>query len=180
MKNKTAKILILGHQRHGKDTFAELLNKYNPNLTFISSSLALTEKLIFPTLKEKYNYKTMEECYEDRVNHREEWFKLIANYNTPDKTKLAKLILSKNSMYVGLRNNEEYQACLEEDIFDFIFWVDASEIKPSESKNSFNIDFDESKMILINNNLDLESLDKLAQLWAKRIKYFKFRGIILN
>ena len=35
----------------------------------------------------------MIECFEDRVNHRSEWFDLITNYNKEDRTRLTKEIL---------------------------------------------------------------------------------------
>jgi hypothetical protein len=44
-------------------------------------------------LKVKYGYKTSEECFEDRVNHRSEWYDMICEYNLNDKAKLAKGIL---------------------------------------------------------------------------------------
>lgn len=63
------KILILGHARHGKDTLAEILNK-EYGMTFMSSSQAANEIFLFDELKNKYGYKTKEESFNDRVNHR--------------------------------------------------------------------------------------------------------------
>jgi hypothetical protein len=72
-----------------------------------SSSLAASEIFIYDTLKDKYGYKTPEECFEDRVNHRAEWFDLICDYNKDDKARLAKEIMKSADIYVGMRSNEE-------------------------------------------------------------------------
>jgi len=67
------KLLIIGHARHGKDTLAELLRD-TFELKFVSSSQAASDIFIFDELKDKYGYTTPEECFEDRVNHRAEWY----------------------------------------------------------------------------------------------------------
>jgi hypothetical protein len=82
---------------------------------------------LFDILKEKYGYKTLEECFEDRFNHRDEWFKLMCDYNYFDKTRLAKDITKDFDMYVGMRDIVEFQACIKNNIFDLVIWIDASE-----------------------------------------------------
>ena len=162
-------ILIVAHGEHGKDTFAEFLNHHNPKLTFTSSSWTCAETVVYPLLKDKYGYTSVEECYEDRRNHRAEWFELIKAYNIPDKTKLVKLILSRASMYVGLRNPEEYEEAVKQDLFDYVFWIDASERKPLESKESFGIEFDPDTMIYIDNNGVEAQLEMQAIYWAEKL-----------
>ena len=51
------KILILAHMRHGKDTFAEILNKHF-EFDFKSSSQAAADIFLYDELKDKYGYKT--------------------------------------------------------------------------------------------------------------------------
>jgi hypothetical protein len=53
------KILILGNARHGKDTLAELFNKYF-GLTFMSSSQASADFFLYDQLKDKYGYTSPE------------------------------------------------------------------------------------------------------------------------
>lgn len=118
------KLLILGHGGHGKDTIAEFLNQ-GFGITFKSSSKAASEKVVFPALKKVYGYKTATECFDDRRNHREEWKRLIADYNTPDKGRLCREILSEVDCYDGMRCELEYEAT--RNLFDVIIWVDASE-----------------------------------------------------
>ena len=96
------KILLLGTAQSGKDTMAEILHE-EFGLSYKSSSMAAVEIFIFNVLKYKYQYKTMVECFEDRVNHRSEWFDLITNYNKEDRTRLTKEILKISDCYVGLR-----------------------------------------------------------------------------
>lgn len=148
-------LLIIGHARHGKDTLAELLREYY-NISFISSSQACADIFIYDELKGIYNYNTTEECYEDRVNHRKEWYEMICDYNKDDKARLAKEILKYNNTYVGMRDWEEIMECKKQNLFDLIIWVDASERLPTESSESFNISKNDAD-IIIENNTTLEA-----------------------
>lgn len=149
------KICVLGHMRSGKDSLAEIFNE-EFGLTYKSSSMAAAEIFIFNVLKYKYKYKTLNECFEDRVNHRAEWHKLICDYNKNDKARLAKDILENSNCYVGMRDTEEINECIKQNLFDLIIWVDASERLPEEDKSSFNID-KSCTDIIIENNGDYET-----------------------
>lgn len=141
------KVLILGSGNHGKDTVAEIIRELY-GLEFLSSSRATCEEVVYPVLSPKYGYESPEECYNDRHNHRQEWFNLISEYNTPDKSSLTKLILGKSDVYVGLRCPIELEASRH--LFDHILWVDASDRHPKEP--SMRIEYDPQSMILIDNN----------------------------
>ena len=138
-------------------------------LKFISSSQAAADIFIYDKLKNKYGYKTSEECFEDRVNHRAEWYDLICEYNKEDKTKLAKGILELANCYVGMRDRNEIDECIKQGLFDLIVWVDASERLPEEDKDSFNID-KSCADIIIDNNGDLESFKKRVIRFGKCLK----------
>jgi len=144
------KLLLIGHARHGKDSMAEILQE-NFGLKFKSSSQAAAEIFIYDALKEKYGYQTPEECFEDRVNHRAEWHQLICEYNIHDKAKLAKGILEQADCYVGMRDYREIKECINQNLFDLIIWVDASERLPLEGSTSFNIDKEDADIIIDNN-----------------------------
>lgn len=152
------KLLIIGHGRHGKDSCAEILEKYF-GLNFKSSSLAAAEIFIYDRLKEKYGYSTFEECYEDRSNHRAEWYDLICDFNRSDLAALAKEILKKTDCYVGMRDHREITECKKQGIFDLIIWVDASERLPLEDSSSFNITKQDAD-IIIDNNSTLEAFEE--------------------
>ena len=166
------KIIVLGHGDHGKDVFAEMLAK-KLNLTFKSSSIFACERIVYPVLKDKYNYQSVLECYNDRRNHREEWKVLIKEYNKEDLSRLAKELFKEFDIYVGLRDKEEFEAIKRDIRLDDVIWVDASLRKPLESKKSFNIEKDAS-MSIINNNLDLKNLEAEVNTYsAFLVKFLK-------
>ncbi len=146
------KVLILGHARHGKDTVAQLIFE-NTGLTFISSSMMAMEHVIWPVIG--HEYKSKEECFQDRVNRRALWFKLISDFNKDDPSRLCQLILDKCDIYVGMRSAVELEASLK--LFDLILWVDASERLPPESRESCSI-VCRDDFVRVPNNKDLTSL----------------------
>ncbi len=156
------KILILGTARHGKDSLAELLNEYY-GMTFKSSSEMANELFIYDELKSKYGYNSIEECFEDRMNHREEWYLMICGYNMEDKARLSKDIISKYDCYVGMRDLEEFNA--SKDLFDLIIWVDASKRLPSnEVTNKISI---EDAHIVVHNNGTFEEFKEKVKVIGK-------------
>jgi hypothetical protein len=144
------KLLIISHKRWGKDTCAEILRD-NFGVGFISSSQACSDLFIFDILKDKYGYKTSLECFNDRGNHRPEWFKLIQGYNKDDKARLAKEILKLTNTYVGMRDRVEIEECKRLNLFDLIIWVDANKRLEKEPKSSFNISKNMADIIIDNN-----------------------------
>lgn len=158
MKNQLPKLIIIGYGRHGKDTVCDILKeKYNFN--FISSSQYCSEKVIFPILSPMYGYKTTDECYNDRHNHRKEWYDLIANHNADDPSRLGKDILSEYDIYCGLRRKEELQSLIYQDVCDYVIWVDASKRLPPEDESSCTVTQSMADYT-IDNNLDYDNLVK--------------------
>lgn len=148
------KILIIGDGRHGKDTVAELIAE-NTGLTFRSSSHFANERAVFPVLQGRYGYDSPEQCYEDRVNHRQEWKDLIAEYCQP-ADRLAREMLEEADIYVGLRHRREFESARS--LFDVIIWVDASERLPGEPTNDLSAD---DADILVGNDGSLSDLKSL-------------------
>ena len=167
------KLLIIGDAQHGKDTVAALMKK-ELGLKFTSSSEFCCKEFLFDILKDKYGYKTIEECFEDRVNHRAEWKQLISAYNTPDKTKLARKIFEENDMYVGLRDLSEFNACSEAELFDLIIWVQNDRVS-EEPKDSMELNRGLANIVLHNNGTkkDLEKTVKTL------CEYVKMHGLVL-
>lgn len=163
------KLLLIGHARHGKDSMAEILQE-NFGLKFKSSSQAAAEIFIYDALKEKYGYNTPEECFEDRVNHRAEWHQLICEYNIEDKARLAKGILEQADCYVGMRDYREIKECINQQLFDLIIWVDASERLALEDSSSFNIDREDADIIIDNNGAYEEFENRVIRLGEALIR----------
>ena len=162
------KLLILGSMRSGKDTCAEILQKLT-GLKFVSSSEFANAKCVFPVLSAKYGYKTLEECFIDRVNHRKEWFNLINDYNKDDGTKLTKEILEVNDCYVGMRSITQFIP--SEQLFDLIIWIDADERIGVESSKSMDIPKTVADIIIDNNGTE-EQFKKRITALSKFIEPF--------
>ena len=152
MLSKKPKILIIGKGRHGKDTVAEILLELT-DLKFTSSSWFLAE-IIFEQFGGYSVYPSVEDCFNDRHNHREEWFNFVRAYNQGDESRLAQEILTVSDVYVGLRSLVEFQAARH--LFDFIFYVEASK-RVDYVDETFEIPLDR-QMIVIANNSTLEDL----------------------
>ena len=88
-------LLVIGHGRHGKDEVAEIFQRLY-GLTFKSSSQAAADIFLYDKLKKEFGYSSPEECYTDRHNKRARWHQEISQYNTPDKSRLAKDIMKNN------------------------------------------------------------------------------------
>ena len=150
------KILIIGQGRHGKDTVAEILrDKYG--VSFMSSSEACSE-VLKPVLDVVNGEKSAAEHFNERHSHRMLWMKLISLYNSADKAALAKYILSKTDVYVGMRSQLEYDECLRQKLFDVVWYVDASRRVDYVDPTS-EIQFDPNVMRLVSNNEDMQALE---------------------
>jgi len=152
------KICIIGHARHGKDTLAEMINQ-RYGYKSESSSQAASRLFLYDALKDKYGYKTPEECFEDRVNHRAEWFDMICEYNKNYPGQLAADIMKSNDIYTGMRSNRELVACIDDGIFDLVIGV-FDPMKPLEPRDSFDIDIWGMSDIIIPNAGSLRDLAK--------------------
>ena len=157
MTKMKLKLLVIGHGRHGKDTVCEMLrDKFG--YSFESSSQFCSKLFIYNDLKDKYGYTNEEECYNDRHNHRAEWYDAICDYNVPDPARLGREIFKAHDIYCGLRNKKEFHAMKNTGVFDYAIWVDRSDFLPPENKNSMSL---EQWMAdyTIDNNGTLEDLE---------------------
>lgn len=157
------KLLIISDAaRSGKDTLAEIWRDHF-GLTFKSSSWSAAEIFIFEELRYKYNYSTIQECFDSRMSEdmRVIWHNLICDYNKEDKARLAKDILKENDCYVGMRSAEEIQECVSQSIFDLVIFVDAGDRVEKEGEKSNQVTKEHAD-IVISNLSDLESFNKKA------------------
>lgn len=147
------KLIVTGLGEHGKDTVCELLAQ--KGLTFKSSSEIANEFAVFPYLKHKYGYKTVEDCFADRRNHRKEWADLMSEFNSKDKARLGKIIFKDYDVYCGLRNIEELKAIKKSGQLVITVWVDASLRKgKTEDSSSISITKHDCDFIIDNNGTE--------------------------
>jgi hypothetical protein len=152
------KLLIIGHGRHGKDTVCEILrDRYG--FQFRSSSEFCAQKFIYDELKHKYGYTSYAQCYQDRHNHRAEWYDMIHAYCRDDYARLGRDIFAENDIYCGLRNKAEFHAMRNTGVFDHCVWVDRSDHLPLEPRDSMNLEIWMANHV-IDNNGDLEDLHR--------------------
>jgi hypothetical protein len=95
---------------------------------------------------------------------------LIISYNNTDLSKLGKEIFSQYDIYCGLRRKEELVSLKENNICDYIFWVDASKRLPPEDNSSCTVT-PEMADYIIDNNSDLDNLYKNVEYVMKQICY---------
>ena len=151
------KLLILGHADHGKDTVAEIIRRLY-GLSFSSSSWFALERCIWPAIGDQFN--SIEHCFDQRDHHRDEWRKLIREYNGDDPARLIRELLEDNDMYVGLRHHEEFET--GRDLFDHVIWVHAFDRCGSEPTMTIEV---EDSFITIDNNGD--QIDTLLEIEKK-------------
>ena len=158
MKPTKCKLLIIGHGRHGKDAFAEMLRD-DHGYNFMSSSEFVAKEFIWPNWGQ-YMYSSLEDMFADRAKCRARWFQLIKEYNTPDASKTASTMFERGfDMYVGMRRRAELEAGNSKNLFDAIIWIDRSEHLPPEPADSMELTAEDAHIIVDNNG----SLDDLRQ-----------------
>jgi hypothetical protein len=172
VSSKKPNILVIGSARHGKTTVSQILSE-EFGLLFKDSTEAICEILIFDRLSKKYGYETIGECYEDRVNKRNEWFEIINDYSSTDGIKLYREVMSNNNIYCGMRESSHIEQCIREGVFDFVIGVYNPRL-PLESRDSFNASIlDQSDYIIINKGCISELREKVIGVYNQIVKRYK-------
>lgn len=169
------KIMVIGHAGHAKDPVCELIEQHY-GLSFTSSSMFACKLFIFDLLKDTHGYSTIEECFNDRVNHRPIWHRLIKEYQGEDKTTLTRAIFAENDIYCGNRCKEELHAAKDAKLVDWVIWVDASKRLPLEDPSSISVTEADADFTIDNNGTEEELLGKVIetmdQLFIADSEYF--------
>lgn len=161
MSEARPKIFVIGHGRHGKDTVGEIIQEIC-GLTFESSSMFCAEHVVAPWLEKLgITYDSLDECYEDRVNHRMEWYNAIRDFNKNDESKLAAAIFDKYDMYVGIRSRIEFLAA--RNLSDLSIWVEAATRVPQVDPTCKILATD-CDIIIDNNGTEEELREKMVRL----------------
>lgn len=159
------KLLVIGHGRHGKDTLCEVLRD-DFNMNFVSSSEFCAKNVVWPVLRQWYHYKDWKECYEDRHNMRDEWFRAIADYNKHEPDRLTKAILEKHDIYCGMRNIKEFEVAVQH--FDLVVWVENPRL-PKEDISSFSIPKEEADFVIMNDGTKKQFQRKVRRVFSEII-----------
>jgi len=160
------RLLIIGYARHGKDSVAEMLAE-EYGFKFTSSSEFVGREVIWEDWG-KARYDSFEAMFADRMNWRETWMRMIAEYNTPRKDRTARTMLDREyDLYVGMRRMDELVASGH--LFDYVVWVDRSEHLPPETGSMDITERNAQPDYVIDNNGDLDQLRKNVQVFARDI-----------
>jgi len=162
-KPRRLNLMVIGHGRHGKDTVSALIADQF-DLTWGASSFLLSERVVYPVLKDRYGYRSVAECFDDRSNHRAEWFDTIAAYNAGDPARFTRELYDVYDIYCGLRNRDEFVAARKEGLIDLTIWVDASERMPPEDSASCTVTKADADIVIDNNGTEAELERRLINL----------------
>jgi len=170
-----AKLIIIGHARHGKDTVANKL-AHNLGLENVNASTIACNEIIYPVLNSFYS--DPEECYNDRINNRELWYRLINHYCLVNGGHAFGFkVFEQSDIYAGVRDEDEHTAILNAaELYStypiITIWVDAARRLPLEDEKSINITADKADFILCNNG-DIDNLTSQIDMLSRHltIKY---------
>jgi hypothetical protein len=162
------RLFVCGYARSGKDTVAAIL-KDKLGLIGESSSYFVAEKHVRQWLEKNYSlsYETLDDCYEDRINHRSKWYDAIRDYTRDDPARMARDIFSENNLYVGIRSREEFLAA--KPLANLAIWVDASKRVPPEDESSCTILREDCDAVLDNNGTEEELSERVIRLCSNLV-----------
>lgn len=144
------RIAVCGHGRHGKGTAATYLSQ-RAGLRYNQSTSEAAAQLVFKKLSSKYGFSTVQECWDSRHLHRDEWAEIIWTHNKPEGTTLYEDMCAENDIIEGIRDASELRACQEAGIIQLSLWIDASLRKPPEASSSCTVEPDDCDVIIDNN-----------------------------
>ncbi len=161
------KIAIIGHGRAGKDTVANWLGEHT-TLRYRESTSQAATALCYQQMQEKYRYISMEDAFQDRHNHREEWASIIYAHNKPDGLTLYRGMLEEGDILNGMRREAELEALRTNLMIDLTIWIDRD--VPADPSNEMTCD---AADFIIDNNSTLKALyTKLTRLtrWLRILR----------
>ena len=175
-------IAVCGSGGHGKDTVSDYIAKETLLRYRESTSEFSVRQIVFPVLSEKYGYKTVQECWDDRRNHRSEWAALIWAYNSesPTGVRLYQEMIPNNDIINGCRNDAEFAICKQLRIFDKSIWVDASKRLPVEDSTSCQITATSCDFVVDNNGTIAELKKQLNDFMQNNCRELMKDYVIVN
>ena len=151
-------VVLLGPSRSGKNEVAKYWYE-TYGITYGTSSWEACKVLVREQLSMFYDlkYESLEDCYHDRHNHREKWFRLIATRAHYEPLWLASRIFAKARVYIGLRGRAEYDA-IKKTFNPWFVWVHPGDRVPMEPTSSNQLTADDADRVLHNNRTLSEAL----------------------
>ena len=122
------KIGICGPGMAGKDTVATELASIL-GLRYFAGTSKWAAQLVFERIGRFY--RSVEDCWNDRRNHREEWARIIGEYNSKDPVALYRDCLKDQDFLTGIRWKHEFRACAAEGLVDLWIYVSREGCKDS-------------------------------------------------
>jgi hypothetical protein len=116
------RIAIVGPGKSGKTTASQWLAEHTP-LRYAGSTSAAAANVVCSHATMRGRYATLEECYADRRNRRQEWRDIILQYNQPDGLRLYRDMVRKSDILDGIRDGRELQACRDAGLADVVVWM---------------------------------------------------------
>ena len=165
------RIVIIGPARHGKDTFAMLMQAAS-DWTFESSTNWVADKFVRNYLAAKgINYGCLQACIDDRVNHRDLWYQACREYVKDDKSAIAEGIFAEHDIYVGIRGADELEAAAA----DAVIWVEApnrigADADRQQIRDIGNLVTASDADFIVNNDGTIEELAEAALYIVEDIK----------
>ncbi len=148
----------------GKDFFGEIMRDHTTVRYLMGTSAYFS--VVAYELWGKCYYKSADECWSDRRNHRKKWASLMDEYNRNDPAQLYKDCLAEQDILSGVRRRHEFQACKDAGLCDLWIWIDRSNapLDPTQEYGPDDCD------ITISNNGSKEEFKRkvlaLAKTWC--------------
>ncbi len=151
------KIAICGMARSGKTTASKWITE-NTSLRYSRSTSEAAAQLVYDTIKASSKpcwYRNVRDAWNDRVNRRAQWARIIWDYNQPSGTRLYEEMLEQGEDILdGIRKSSELKAC--RDLLDLSIWISRPNTHESNASCEIQaVDCD----ITIHNNGTLEELN---------------------
>lgn len=118
------KLAIVGPGCCGKDTCAEYLAKHTGLRYTHGISRQAAPYVYRHLLTMGFTYKNVEECYDDRANHRTKWADAIDVLQAHDPAAITRELLVEQDIVTGVRRGREHQTLVDEGIVDCWIWID--------------------------------------------------------
>lgn len=118
------KLCIVGQGRAGKDTAAHYLAEHT-NLRYTHGISRQAAPYVFRTLlAQGFRYATLDECFDDRANHREAWADAIDQMQALDPAIITRELFKEQDIVTGVRRVREFQQVRDEGLADAVIWID--------------------------------------------------------